>query len=127
MSFNTTAAACQNVMNASIAVEAISTRGAPAGGASDRDFMIHSLSTHTTRCPIFLSRAANLLSLVRHQDLLIVISTSELGARERRNPCSQSRAYTTSAETGTALSCANCRILRAKCLGLTGGSSKGTP
>ena len=39
MSFNTTAAACQNVMNASIAVEAINTRGALAGAASDRDFI----------------------------------------------------------------------------------------
>src|SRR5437764_1128488 len=43
MSFNTTAAACQNVMNASIAVDAISTRGAPLGAAASiRDLMISS-------------------------------------------------------------------------------------
>src|SRR5207237_8851165 len=42
MSLSTTAAAFQNEMNASIAVEAINTRGTPDGATSDRDFMISS-------------------------------------------------------------------------------------
>src|SRR5207253_6106896 len=113
MSLSTTAAAFQNEMNASIAVEAINTRGTPDGATSDRDFMISSwkfgdseqfhgfrncslspnfASTHMTWCPSFLSLAASLFSLVRHQDLLIAINTSEPGLSDRRSPCSQSLA-----------------------------------
>src|SRR5437762_13899421 len=52
----------------------------------------YAASTHMTSCPSFLSLAASLFSLVRHQDLLIAISTSEPGLKDRRSPCSQSLA-----------------------------------
>src|SRR5262249_62188877 len=77
--------------------------------------------------PSFLSLAANLLSLVRHHDLLIAINTSDPGPSARRSPCSQSLANTISADTDSVLSRARLRSLRARYGGLTVGLSKGKP